>query len=265
MSVDLIDPLLLATDVGGGDSPLFSSLGGFVEEFLAHAYARQVHLSPENVWCSQWWRHEEAVSRLQALWTAYEDLAVSGPLGMSEWWSGHADLLMPVLLSPAGAFKYCSAGGGHKDTLKPLRTDREGAEPFLFAAGDSATAKSRFSSVGVFVEEFLAHAYARQVTDSEQSTWCPQWWRHVEAVDRLWALWRAFESLRMAGPLGMSEWWSGHADLIMPSLFAWNGPFKYCGVRKGHKDMLDPLPTDRADAPTHLFATRASAVAVAVA
>jgi hypothetical protein len=35
-------------------------------------------------------------------------------------------------------------------------------------------------------------------------TWCASWWKHPEAISRLEALWRAWETLRLDSPLGMS-------------------------------------------------------------
>ncbi|GGQ84746.1 DUF4913 domain-containing protein [Couchioplanes azureus] len=42
--------------------------------------------------------------------------------------------------------------------------------------------------------------------------WCPQWWKHPEAISRLHALWRAGETLRVAEDTGMSVWWRDHLD-----------------------------------------------------
>jgi hypothetical protein len=117
--------------------------------------------------------------------------------------------------------------------------------------------RTEYPSLGVFVEDFLSVAYARQVTDNADNAWCPEWWRHLEALRRLQALWDAHEAARMAGQ-GMSAWWRDHADHHMPILLSPRGPFKYCGVRHGHKDLLQPLPTTRTGAPAHLFTTRAA-------
>src|ERR1039458_1042765 len=64
--------------------------------------------------------------------------------------------------------------------------------------------------------------------------WCPQWWDHPEAVQRLEALWRAWEFLRLDGGTGMSTWWVDHADthlalLCNPDI----GPFGHCHTTHG--------------------------------
>jgi Domain of unknown function (DUF4913) len=64
--------------------------------------------------------------------------------------------------------------------------------------------------------------------------WCPQWWDHPEAVQRLESLWRAWEILRLNGGTGMSTWWVDHADhhlalLCNPDI----GPFGHCHTTHG--------------------------------
>ncbi|MFC9895924.1 DUF4913 domain-containing protein [Nocardia sp. NPDC127579] len=93
-----------------------------------------------------------------------------------------------------------------------------------------------------FVENYLSLIYRRQVTDISETVWCPEWWKHAEAVARLDALWRAWEHYRKVPGTGLSVWFLDHADPHMTKLFDPRGPFKYCSVRNGHKDMLSPLP-----------------------
>ncbi|WP_067475139.1 DUF4913 domain-containing protein [Nocardia amamiensis] len=118
-------------------------------------------------------------------------------------------------------------------------------------------------SLGDFVHGFLVYAYARQVTDTHERVWCPQWWRHPEALHRLHVLWRTYEELRTTGQLGVSAWWCDHADLHMPKLFDPDGPFKFCSPRTGHKDLLPPLPVD--EAPAELFPPMTTAAAAPAA
>ncbi|MEV6323403.1 DUF4913 domain-containing protein [Nocardia sp. NPDC051787] len=100
-----------------------------------------------------------------------------------------------------------------------------------------------YSNVVDFVENYLSGIYRRQVTDLSDTVWCPEWWQHAEAIARLDALWRAWEHYRQDGATGLSVWFLDHADPHMAKLFDPKGPFKYCSVRNGHKDMLSPLPT----------------------
>lgn len=99
-----------------------------------------------------------------------------------------------------------------------------------------------YPDLGTFVGHYLSPMYRRQVSDQHDTVWCPEWWKHPEALSRLDALWRAWEYLRLDAATGMSVWWLDHADKHMAKLFDPQGPFKYCSARNGHKDMLVPLP-----------------------
>lgn len=71
-------------------------------------------------WCPMWWKHPEAVSRLDSLWLAWEYLKQEGPLGMSMWWTQHLDAHLPTLMSrDTGPFAACKPDM-HRDDLKPL-------------------------------------------------------------------------------------------------------------------------------------------------
>jgi hypothetical protein len=83
-----------------------------------------------------------------------------------------------------------------------------------------------FPHLAAFVSEWLAKAYARRVGNAY--AWCPEWWRHFEAMSRLDALWRAWECLRHDGQTGMSVWWRDHADHHMTYLLDPDGPFGSC-------------------------------------
>jgi len=109
-----------------------------------------------------------------------------------------------------------------------------------------------YSSVDVFVREFLAPVYRRSLEGGRTRTWCPQWWRHAEAITRLDALWRAWEHLRLDPATGMSVWLRDHADHHMAVLMDPDGPFKGCAPEKGHSDRLASLPVE--DPPAKLFA-----------
>ena len=104
-------------------------------------------------------------------------------------------------------------------------------------------------TVEAFVRDQLAPMYRRDL-EGRTRVWCPQWWRHPEAITRLDALWRAWEHLRLDPATGMSVWFRDHADHHMPILFDPEGPFKRCA--KGHGERLKPLPVDAP--PQGLFA-----------
>jgi hypothetical protein len=113
------------------------------------------------------------------------------------------------------------------------------AEPTEPATGDGLM----YPNLGEFVEDYLAIAYAREI-DNRTTYWCPEWWRHPEALARLDALWRAWEHLRRDPALGPSTWWRDHADHHMPLLLSQEGPFRRCGPDRGHTSrVVDRLHT----------------------
>lgn len=91
---------------------IFSTLDAFVTEYLVHHFARPVQASAydkEFIWCSSWWAHVEASSRLNALWRAWEALRLDETFGMADWWNNYADPAMRVLFAPKGPFQGCTA------------------------------------------------------------------------------------------------------------------------------------------------------------
>lgn len=106
-----------------------------------------------------------------------------------------------------------------------------------------------------WVADLLAPTY-RRLIDGRNRCWCPQWWRHPEAIARLEAIWRSWEHLRLDPATGISVWFRDHADVQMAVLLSPDGPFKYCTADKGHSSRLEPLPLD--DPPPALFEPPAS-------
>lgn len=127
MSVDLAhDAWADADDPEGSDPPAptlhFPTLPAFVEHF-ATWYRREVFQGHERAWCPQWWRHPEAVVRLEAMWRALEALRQDEATGISLWLRDHADVHMGQLMAPGGPFTRCTAGGHATDPLDPLPVD----------------------------------------------------------------------------------------------------------------------------------------------
>jgi hypothetical protein len=58
-------------------------------------------------WCIEWYYHPEALSRVEALWRAWEHPRLDGATGISVWWKNHADHHMSVLMDPRGPFYKC--------------------------------------------------------------------------------------------------------------------------------------------------------------
>ncbi|WP_311380826.1 DUF4913 domain-containing protein [Arthrobacter sp. ISL-28] len=98
----------------------YPDLASFVQDQLAPTSSRNMN-GTSTTWCPTWWRHAEAISRLEALWRAWEFLRLDPSTGMSVWWRDHADHHMGVLLSADGHFTGRSSKDGHKDRLQPLK------------------------------------------------------------------------------------------------------------------------------------------------
>lgn len=107
-----------------------------------------------------------------------------------------------------------------------------------------------YGSTLEFVREQLVPMYRRNMEVTHRS-WCPEWWRHAEAIARLEALWRAWEHLRLDPTTGMSVWFRDHADHHMAVLLDSDGPFRRCSIKDGHSDRLEPL--ELVDPPEGLF------------
>ncbi|MBU2698566.1 hypothetical protein CCO04_26105 [Pimelobacter sp. 30-1] len=107
--VDQVEPNLETEVSAEAPADLFDSVYAFVPNFLAIVYARPIGSQITGFrWCSTWWEHPEAVSRLEALWKAFETLRQDPTTGAAVWWRDFADPTMSALCSPDGPFKQCS-------------------------------------------------------------------------------------------------------------------------------------------------------------
>lgn len=136
-----------------------------------------------------------------------------------------------------------------------------GGAPPPMETDDSADVM--FRSMVSFYEEYFAVLVQRRV-DGVHLAWCPDWWKHGEAVARLNLLWRAFEYLRHDAVLGLSNWWLHHVDPHLAVLMdPRTGPFALCSGPEGHSTELGPLPGN--PVPEGLFDLPAFSVDVAEA
>jgi hypothetical protein len=99
-----------------------------------------------------------------------------------------------------------------------------------------------FTNSATWVEKWLCPNLEREIKRTFE--WCSQWWDHPEAVQRIEALWRAWEFFRHADATGMSTWWTDHADphlaiLCNPDI----GPFGHCHTMHGRD--IAPLRTTK--------------------
>ena len=97
------------SDGGGAEKPpelVYGSAEEFLHEQLLPTFIRDVD-GRSAKWCTEWYFHPEAVSRVAALWRAWEHLRLDPATGMSIWWRDHADHHMRILLDPHGPFYKC--------------------------------------------------------------------------------------------------------------------------------------------------------------
>ncbi|QKW17592.1 DUF4913 domain-containing protein [Verrucosispora sp. NA02020] len=128
--------------------------------------------------------------------------------------------------------------------LGELAGDHPSTPPAAAAPADDEPV---YRNVAAFVGDYLAHVVERRLASGPTSgiNWCPRWWAHPEAISRLYALWRAWETLRVSDPqTGMSIWWRDHLDPHLAALAAEYGSFSRCGPDK-HTEPR-PLPVEPA-------------------
>ncbi|GAA2148857.1 DUF4913 domain-containing protein [Actinomadura napierensis] len=100
-------------------APAFQTPEEFFTEFLAPHIQRR--LGGSYTWCPEWWSHPEGISRIVAMWTAFEHLRWEGALGMSTWWLHHADPHLSVLMSKdGGPFSACKKDAHNPNGLPSL-------------------------------------------------------------------------------------------------------------------------------------------------
>ncbi|MCK1820963.1 DUF4913 domain-containing protein [Streptomyces sp. XM83C] len=99
-----------------------------------------------------------------------------------------------------------------------------------------------YANVVEFFTDRLCHLLSPPPPGSGR-VWCPEWYRHAQAVSRLDAVWRAWEMLRFDGALGISNWWLHHADPHWRALTdPVTGPFAHCADGHGTAESLPHVP-----------------------
>jgi hypothetical protein len=102
-------------DTDSGDDapePVYTAVEDWVTDHFLPMFRRT--LGGEYRWCGHWWRHGEAVSRLTALWHAWEVLRLQPGTGIATWYRDHLDHQLPVLMGARGPFFQCTETA-HRD------------------------------------------------------------------------------------------------------------------------------------------------------
>jgi Domain of unknown function (DUF4913) len=93
--------------------PQYPNVEVWVRDYLLPSFPRpsgELGAAGRWRWCEQWWRHDEAVTILTALWYGWEHAAVQ-TLGMLDWLP-RLYHLYPVLAGDDGPFRLCSPAAG---------------------------------------------------------------------------------------------------------------------------------------------------------
>lgn len=93
----------------------YGSVDEFVREFICPVFRRNVGEEgrADYRWSARWWESAEAITRLEALWRAWEHLRMDPSTGISVWLRDHADHHLGVLMSATGPW------ARSKDTAGP--------------------------------------------------------------------------------------------------------------------------------------------------
>ena len=114
-------------------------------------------------------------------------------------------------------------------------TDYEPSE--VVTENDAEDAWS-FSTLNDWMEGWFLRVAFRYEHDGQ--VWCDEWWRHRYAVERLGALWYAWET-SYHDPENRSSWWVYHFEPHWSALTrAAMSPFREC--EKGHVETDISLP-----------------------
>jgi Domain of unknown function (DUF4913) len=91
-------------------NPVFPTLDAWVAGWFGPTFGRRLGSAR---WCATWWRHPEAVVRLEALWRSWEVLRLDPAFGMATWLREHFDPQRAVLFGDDGPFQACDGDAAH--------------------------------------------------------------------------------------------------------------------------------------------------------
>ena len=121
------------TGTGKAPPPMYHSVEDWVTCHFLPMFRRP--LGGEYRWCTQWWRHAEAITRLTALWHSWEALRLQPGTGMATWLRDHLDHQLPVLLGRTGPFSMCS----EDEHIDPRQAQSEQPPPGWWDVGQRAS------------------------------------------------------------------------------------------------------------------------------
>lgn len=83
-----------------------------------------------------------------------------------------------------------------------------------------------YETLQAWVNDYYLAVFPRPTTG--EARWCNRWEDHPEAVTRLEALWRSWETLRLDPNLGIATWLTTFHDPLNALLTARSGAFAAC-------------------------------------
>jgi hypothetical protein len=113
----------------------------------------------------------------------------------------------------------------------------EQADAPVTPAQDTEISEAELAQQFVMWVETMLHDIESVPDESSNRHWCPEWWRHPEAVSRFSALYEAYQ--QAVGEQTMSAWWTQHWDTHARVLFSQHGPFKDCQRRHSFHERSD--------------------------
>lgn len=89
-----------------------------------------------------------------------------------------------------------------------------------------AASEPAYTRLDDWVEQYFLPTFRRPI--GGELRWCAQWQEHAEAITRLEALWRSWETLRLDPNLGIATWLTNYLDPLLAVLLSRSGPFAQC-------------------------------------
>lgn len=148
------------------------------------------------------------------------------------------DLATAILPDPLDADDLSAHGLGPDDErLTP-------GEPSL--PDGAAPLQPVFDTLEAWVTEYFTVTFARSI--GGEIRWCAHWDQHAEAVTRLEALWRSWETLRLDPNLGIATWLTNYLDPQLAALLSRAGTFAQCSPDR-HATSVALTSSVKASAP----------------